>query len=206
MCVKGVTFPAGFRVPSPAVPTVGFMPRAPRAFVEGIYHLISHASDTRDLFVSGDDRTRFLDRLAFVIDRFELRLVEYALLGNHYHLVLATPGGRISKALQQLHTWFSFTQNGRQNRRAHLFLAHPFARELQSDEELLVACRYVAHNPVAAGLCRDPFSWPWSSAAAVAGLTDSAIPLDHGPIRAALGDTEGWRLRYRAFIEAGEDT
>lgn len=205
MCVEGVTFQTGTRVPSPAVRTVGFMPRAPRSFVEGIYHLISHASDTRDLFVSGDDRTRFLDRLVLVIERFELRLVEYALLGNHYHLVLGTPDGRISKALQQLHTWYSFTHNRRQGRRAHLFLAHPFARELKSDEEMLVACRYVAQNPVAAGLCSNPFSWPWSSAAAVAGLADSTIPLDHGPIRAALGDTDDWRRRYREFIEAAED-
>ena len=178
------------------------MPRPPRSFVEGIYHLISHASDTRDLFVSGGDRTRFLDRLALVIERFDLRLVDYALLGNHYQPVVGTPGGRISSALQQLHTWYSLTHNRRRGRRAHLFLAHPFARELRSDEELLVACRYVAHNPVAGGLSRDPFSWPWSSAAANAGLSDPAIPLDHGPLRAALGDTDDWQRRYRAFIES----
>ncbi len=173
--------------------------------MEGTYHVISHASDTRSLFLSGDDRTRFLDRLARILERFDLRLVEYALLGNHYHMVLGTPGGRISSAMQQLHTWYSRTHNRRHGASAHLFLAHPFARELKSDEDLLVACRYVAHNPVAAGLSRDPFSWPWSSAAANAGITASAIPLDEGPLRAALGDTDDWQRRYRRFIEAGED-
>jgi hypothetical protein len=90
-------------------------------------------------------------------------------------------------------------------RRAHLFRAHPFARELKSDADLLVACRYVARNPVEAGLCRDPFSWPCSSAAACAGLADPAIPLDSGPLRAALGDTDDWQRRYREFVEAGAD-
>ncbi len=181
------------------------MPRPPRAFVEGIYHLSAHASDTRELFLSPDDRTSFLDRLALVIDRFELRLVEYALLGNHYHLVLGTPGGRVSNAIQQLHTWYSRVHNRRHERSAHLFLAHFFARELKSDADLLVACRYVAHNPVAAGLSRDPFSWPWSGAAANVGLAESPIPLDYSPIRAAFGETDDWRRRYRAFIVAGED-
>jgi putative transposase len=173
--------------------------------VEGIYHLTSHASDTRDLFLSGDDRTSFLGRLAVVIDRFDLRLIEYALLGNHYHLVLNTPGGRISRALQQLHTWYSRMHNRRNGRRAHLFLAHPFARELRSDADLLVASRYVARNPVAAGLCDDPLAWPWSSAGACAGLRDPAIPLDSAPLRAAFGDTDDWRRRYRDFIAPGKD-
>jgi hypothetical protein len=100
------------------------MPRPPRAFVEGIYHLASHASDT-------------------------------------------------------------------------LF----FARELTNDAGLLVACRYVAHNAVAAGLCTDPFSWPWSSTAASAGLAQPAIPLDPGPLRAPLGDSNDWQRRYREFMK-----
>jgi putative transposase len=176
------------------------MPRAPRAFVEGIYHLSSHGSDTRYLFLSPYDRETFLDRLALVIGRFDLRAIAYALLGNHYHLVLATPGGGVSSALQQLHGWYSLTRNRRHGRTAHLFHAHFFARELTSDEDLLATCRYVAHNPVEAGLCHDPFAWPWSSTAASAGLAPSALPLDPSPLRAALGDGADWQRRYRAFI------
>ena len=177
------------------------MSRPRRAFVEGIYHFASHASDNRDLFISGDDATSFLGRFAVVIERFNLALIAYALLGNHYHAVVGTPGGGISAALQQLHTWYSRTHNRRHERGAHLFRAHQFARELSSDEDLLVACRYVAHNPVEAGLTDDPFSWRWSSAAATAGLVAPAIPLDPGPLRAALGDGDDWQRRYRSFID-----
>jgi putative transposase len=180
------------------------MPRPPRCFVEGIYHLSSHGSDTRHLFLGARDWNAFVDRLALVIERFRLRLVEYALLGNHYHVVVGTPGGRISQALQQLHGWYSLTHNRRHGRSAHLFRAHPFARELLSDADLLATCRYIAYNPVEAGLANDPFSWPWSSAAATAGLTEPAIPLDPGPLRAAFGDSPDWRRRYTEFIERAE--
>ena len=179
------------------------MPRRLRDFVEGIYHVSSDGSDERYLFLNPEDRTTFLDRLELVIERFSLRLVSYVLLGNHYHLLVATPDGRISSALQQLHGWYSLIHNRRHGRSAHLFRAHCFAREITSDADLLVTCRYLAQNPVEAGLSTDPFSWPWSSAAATAGLVAPAIPLDSGPLRAALGDRSNWRRRYREFIEAG---
>ena len=183
------------------------MPRPPRGFVEGIYHVGSHGSDTRDLFLSRDDWRSFLRRLSLVVERFMLGVVAYALLSNHHHLVLSTTGGDgISRALQQLHGWYSLTHNRRRERRAHLFCAHFFARELKSDEDLLSTCRYVAMNPVEAGLCNDPFAWPWSSAAASAGLAEPDIPLDLGPLRAALGDTSDWQRRYREFIAAPEET
>ena len=180
------------------------MPRRPRNFVEGIYHLAAHGSDTRHLFNDTEDRTTFLTRLGLLNERFRLRLIDYALLGNHYHLILATPGGRISGALQQLHTWYARRHNRRHERSAHLFRAHFFARELESDGDLLGASRYVALNPVSAGLSATPFAWVWGSSAAHAGLTEAAIPLDPGPLRAALGDSDDWQDRYRRFIEAAD--
>jgi hypothetical protein len=137
-----------------------------------------------------------------VLGRFRLSLVAYALLGTHYHLVVGTPGGGISTALQQLHTWYSRTSNRRNERTAHLFRAHFFARELTSSDDALVACRYVAYNPVEAGLSADPFIWPWSSTAASAGLVEPAVPLDDAPLRAAFDDRADWRALYRRFIEA----
>jgi putative transposase len=178
--------------------------RPPRAFFPGIYHLGSHGSDDRHLFLSDGERTLFLERLGLVLERFELRLVSYTLMGNHYHLLATIPDARVSKALQQLHGWYSRLHNRLHGRSAHLFRAHFFAREIESDADLLGTCRYVALNPVEAGLAPDPFAWPWSSAATTAGLAKAALPLDLKPLRTAFGETPNWRRCYRAFI-AGFD-
>jgi REP element-mobilizing transposase RayT len=161
------------------------MGRRPREFGEGIYHVGSHGSDLRHLFLDDNDRVTFLERLALIVARFELALAAYTLMGNHYHLLVATPDARLSQAIQQLHGWYARRHNKSHSRGAHLFRAHFFAREIRSDDDLLSTCRYVAHNPVAAGLCETPFDWPWSSVAATAGLAPPAIPLETGPIRAA---------------------
>jgi len=177
------------------------MGRRPRAFGDGIYHLGSHGSDIRHLFLEDPDRVTFLQRLALIVQRFELALTAYTLMGNHYHLILATPDARISQAIQQLHGWYSRRHNKTHARTAHLFRAHFFARELRDDADLLTTSRYLAHNPVAAGLSETPFAWPWSSAAATAALSRPMIPLDTSPIQAALSDSPDWQTRYRTFID-----
>jgi REP element-mobilizing transposase RayT len=144
--------------------------RPPRLLVAGIHHLTTHGSDKRFLFLSDEDREDFLERLALICERFELALLSYVLLGNHYHALLRIPDARLSRALQRLHTEYSRHHNRRQRRSAHLFRAHPYTGEIGSDEQLVAACRYLARNPVEAGLADDPLDWPWSSARAHAGL------------------------------------
>jgi putative transposase len=176
------------------------MGRAPRCFDAGIYHVGSHGSDNRHLFLADDERSLFLDGLRAVLERYDLGLVAYTLMGSHYHAVLRIADARLSKALQRLHTWYSRRHNKRHGRSAHLFRAHFFAREVESDADLLGACHYLAWNPVEAGLATDPFAWAWSSTAATAGLEPPRLPLELDPIQAALGAGPGWQRRYRAFI------
>ena len=181
------------------------MPRRRRSFHEGLFHLAPRASDTRYLFPDDTSRDAFLSALAAILERFEIGLVAYALMGTHYHVVVRTPDGRLPQVLQRLHTWYARTHNEQRERSAHLFRAHYFAREIGSDADLLTVCRYLAYNPVRAKLARDPFSWRWSSAAATAGLAMEATALELAPVRAACGDHDDWRRVYRAFIEAGDE-
>ena len=178
------------------------MPRRRRSFHPGLYHLAPRASDTRYLFENDRERQGFLLELARTLERFEIALVAYTLMGTHYHLVVDSPGAGIAAALQRLHTWHARLANRARERTAHLFRAHYFAREITSENDLLTVCHYVAHNPVEAGLVREPFAWPWSSAAATAGLARPQVPLDTEPIRMAFGGLPNWQRRYGAFIAA----
>jgi REP element-mobilizing transposase RayT len=176
------------------------MPRKPRVFRDGIFHIAAHGSDDRGLFVDDRERNLFLDGLGRIADRFELGLVAYTLMTNHYHGVVAIPDARLSRALQQLHTWWSRLHNKLNGRSAHLFRAHPFAREIESDADLIGTCLYVAVNPVEAGLVDDPLAWPWSSAAATAGIAAPRISLNLEPLGRAFGGNPMWRRRYGELL------
>ena len=100
-----------------------------------------------------------------------------------------------------MHTEYSRWHNRRHGSRAHLFRAHALTREIRSDTQLVAASRYLALNPVEAGLVNDPLDWPWSSARAHAGLERPRIPLAESDF----GDADNWRERYRAQIETAGD-
>ena len=180
------------------------MGRALRQFAAGIYHLASHGSDRRHLFVDERDRTDFLERLSSTFWQRDIDVLAYVLLGNHYHALVQIPDARLSEALQRLHTEYSRHHNRRQKRSAHLFRAHCLARRIHDDADLLGAYCYLARNPVAASLTHDPLEWPWASTRAHAGLESPAIPLAHAPLQAALDHNPNWRQRYVALIQADE--
>jgi putative transposase len=176
------------------------MGRPRRQFDAGIYHLGSHGSDTRPLYVGDADRVDFLDRLSTTLWTRGIDVLAYALLGNHYHCLVRTPDARLSEALQRLHTEYSRHHNQRHGRRAHLFRAHCFARRVTDTDDLLGVYRYIARNPVEAGVAENPLDWPWVSTRVHAGLAPATIPIDERPLAAAIGDTPNWRSRYTRLI------
>jgi putative transposase len=180
------------------------MARRLRLLVPGIYHLTVHGSDNRYLFLGAADREDFLTRLRDTCERFELALLSYVLMGSHYHALLRIRDAGLSYALQRFHTEYSRHFNRRHGRAAHLFRAHPGTREITSDTHLIAAARYLARNPVEAGLVADPLDWPWSSARAHAALEPPRIPIAETDLRAALGGP-GWRREYFRTIRAGDD-
>ena len=181
------------------------MPRRPREIhPDGIYHVATRGSDQRPLFLFDRDREEFLGRLAQAIARYELVCLAYCLMGNHYHLVVQTLDGRLSRALQELHTGYSTSFNRFHGRRAHLFRNRFLSREIDSDAYLLTVCRYVALNPVRAGMCGTPSDWPWSSYRASAGLATAPSFLCEARLREAFGGRRNWRVRYREFVETSE--
>ena len=183
-------------------PTLDAMPRRPRLLFPGIYHLTAHGSDKRYLFLDDADRESFLTRLAGTCERFDLTLLSYVLMGSHYHALLQVIDARVSAALQRLHTEHSRYLNRRHKRSSHLFRAHPGLREITSEAHLITACRYLARNPVEAGLVRDPFDWGWSSARAHAGLERPRIALSETDLRAAYGGRDTWRREYLAHVRS----
>src|SRR5262249_59655764 len=123
-------------------------------------------------------------------------LLSYVLRGSHYHALVRIRHPALPIALHPLPPEYARGHNRRHSRRAHLFRAHAMTREIASDRQLVAACRYLALNPVAAGLVASPFDWPWSSARAHAGLEESRIPLCETDLRAVFGDSKDWRERY----------
>jgi putative transposase len=93
------------------------------------------------------------------------------------------------------------TQNFREGWRGYLWQGR-FASFAMDERYLLRAIRHVELNPVRAKLCRAPWRWRWSSAAAhVAGRDDDLVRVS--PLLHAIRDSHlllTWLVRDQALF------
>jgi putative transposase len=150
------------------------------------------------------DYRTFLALLARRERRHNWRIYAWCLMTNHYHLVVGTPDGGLSAGMCELNGGFAQWWNKRRGLEDHLFGKRFGSKTIKSDEQLVETCRYVALNPVRAGMRAHPEEWSWSSYPASAGY-EKAPPYLALSDLLSLFDTDLGRatLRYRRFITAG---
>jgi REP element-mobilizing transposase RayT len=179
------------------------MGRPRREFVAGgVYHVYSRGSNRQAIFTFDSDRVDFLGCLDRVVHRFEIDCLAYCLMSNHYHLVLESRDGHVSRAIQALNGRYANRFNHRYERDAHLFKNRFGAVWQRTTSQLLWTLRYTVMNPVESGLCGAPEEWRWSSYRASAGLEPTPSFLNLGRLWSYFGDAAATGVsRYRAAIE-----
>jgi putative transposase len=140
-------------------------------FPGALYHVTSRGDRREPIFDDDEDREMFLAVLGEVVDRFNWRCHAYCLMGNHYHLVVETVEGNLSKGMRQLNGVFTQASNRRHGRSGHLLQGRFKAILVDREAYLLELARYVVLNPVRAGMVGAAGDWPWSSYGATAGVT-----------------------------------
>ena len=115
----------------------------------GWYHITTRGLGRREIFLDARDREHFLELLAGLVSRYGVVLHAYVLMDNHYHLLIETPAGNASRALQWLNVSYSVWHNKRQERCGPLFQAR--FKSIPVDGQgawALVCSNYVHLNPV----------------------------------------------------------
>jgi REP element-mobilizing transposase RayT len=140
------------------------VPRALRLQApDTLYHVTGNATDRWHLFVDDRDRAHFLSIFASVVQRYDWTCFAFALLGTHDHLLFRTAHANIAAGMQELNSRYATDFNRRHDRPGHLFRARYGSVVVVGDGHLLSCLRYIARNPVEAGLCESPVDWRWSS-------------------------------------------
>lgn len=145
------------------------MPRTAREMPPGaVYHLTARGTNKRAIFRDDTDRNRFLNYLGVATERYRWSSLAYCLMGNHIHLVATGDPGAISAGMRDLLGAHARSFNRRSGRSGHLFGERFHHVTVTHHDQMVAAIRYVALNPVRAGLVCRPADWPWSSYSALA--------------------------------------
>ena len=169
-----------------------------------VYHVTSRGNAREDIFRDATDRQRFLDTLGDTVDRFGWLCHAYCLMGNHYHLLVETPEGDLSRGMRQLNGVYTQGFNRRHQRVGHVFQGRYTAILVERQSHLLALARYVVLNPVRAGLVRAAGDYAWSSYRATLGRVPPPAFLAHDWLLQQFGaDPEAAQAAYRRFVGEG---
>jgi REP element-mobilizing transposase RayT len=173
-------------------------------FAGALYHVTARGDRREPIYDEDEDRRAYLDILGDVVEQFDWRCHAYCLMDNHYHLVVETPEGNLSKGMRQLNGLYTQYSNRRHRRVGHLFQGRYKAILVDKDTYLLELSRYVVLNPVRAGMVKRPSQWAWSSYHATVGTQNAPGWLMLDALLAHFGRNRGVaRRRYERFVEDG---
>ena len=130
-----------------------------------LQHVIVRGIERRDIFLDDDDRHLFLDRLAKLLLETGTDCLAWALMSNHFHLLLRPRQTRLASFMRRLLTGYAVVFNLRHQRSGHLFQNRYKSIVCQEDLYLLELVRYIHLNPLRVGLVKsveELETYPWS--------------------------------------------
>lgn len=139
----------------------------------------------------------FLEVLAELPKRFGIQVLAYAIMPNHYHLLLRCPLGNLSLAMQYLGQEFTQRLNRRLEWDGPVFRGRFTSRLVEDDGYLAHLFAYIHANPVKAGFSESVDAARWTSHRALTGRVPAPTWLDPNGLNAAFGTVEA----YRQYVE-----
>jgi REP element-mobilizing transposase RayT len=181
------------------------MARPPRIQIAGgFFHITTRGNRRQRIFENRLDPALFVHLVARNVRRLDWRCHSFCLMPNHYHLVVETPEPNLSLGMERLNGLYAKWFNQAHGVQGHVFERRFHSTSVERDAHTLELARYLALNPVRAGLCRHPSEWTWSSYRVMVGeaarpefLTCSWLLSQFDP------DPERAPAVFAAFVEAG---
>jgi REP element-mobilizing transposase RayT len=177
--------------------------RARGTVYAGVYHVTRRSAGPIEMFRDDFDRTDFCNRLARTITRFDWICHAFVLMTTHYHLLVQVEEDKLQPGMSVLNAGYALEFNRRYGRSGHLKGSPYGANIVETDEHLLSCVRYIARNPVEAGVCEHPADWTWGSYRGCAGYDNGFAFVTNDFILSSFHANRAKAQRLlRAFVEA----
>ncbi len=167
------------------------------------YHITARGNDRKKIFFSKGDYEKFKEYLGNALEKYEYVLHCYMLMTNHYHLLIETPNGNLSKIMHYLNGSYTNYINRRKRKNGHLFQGRYKAILIDKDSFLLELSRYIHLNPVRANMVQKPEDYVQSSYRWYIGKNRGNSLVYKDLILKMISRTGSASKRYKEFVESG---
>ncbi|MEO0205872.1 MAG: transposase [candidate division WOR-3 bacterium] len=166
----------------------------------GLYHVFARGIEKRSIFRISKDFQKFLDILKSAIPKFKISIYAYALLHNHYHLLLKTKEANLNAVMHYINTSYAVYFNYKYKRVGHLFQGRYKSILVEIDQYFLELTRYIHLQGVKKGIIKNPIEYKWTSYQSCVLGTKSFI--DERWLFEYFSQNEEYARRdYRKFVE-----
>lgn len=173
-------------------------------YPHAVYHVTARGNNRKAIVRDDEDRARFIQTVAAMVEQYQVLCHAWVLMDNHYHLLIETPHANLSRAIRHLNGVYTQAYNRRHHRVGHLFQGRFTSILIEKEAYLLELCRYVILNPVRAGMVKHPKAWAWSSYRATAGEETAPEWLTVNWLLGQLGEQRRRaQSAYRQFVSEG---
>ena len=186
------------------------MPRQPRLDSPGLlHHVIAHGIERNDIFRFPDDYQNFLTRLERSVEKDKNQILAWALMSNHFHLLVRSGSGGLVRMMRRLMTGYAVSFNTRYKRSGHLFRNRYKSIVCEEDTYLLELVRYIHLNPLRAGIVRSLNAlaeYPYTGHSVLMGRIHRSWQETSNVLERFGTDIKDARLKYQEFIQQGLKT
>jgi REP element-mobilizing transposase RayT len=183
------------------------MPRKARIDAPGaLHHIIVRGIERRKIFEDDADRNNFLERLGKILSATGTQCFAWALIPNHFHLLLRTGTYQIATVMQRLLTGHAMHFNRRHRRSGQLFQNRYKSILCQEDAYLKELVRYIHLNPIRSGLVSDINilgKHPFCGHAVIMGKKKKEWQDDAYILKLFSDKRSTARHRYKIFVQKG---
>lgn len=171
--------------------------------------MIVRGIERRDIFNNDHDRQLFVDRFSLLLSETGVHCYAWALLSNHFHLLLMPTSKPLSYFMRRLLTGYAISFNRHNKRSGHLFQNRYKSIVCEEEPYLLELVRYIHLNPLRAGMVanlEELDHYPWTGHAVLMG-NRRLDAQNTGAVFGRFGKTSSEaHQNYRLFISDGVKT
>ena len=127
------------------------------------YHVMNRGRRSDRIFEGRNDYLMFIDLLKEATELWDIRISAYCLMSNHYHLLIHTPKGNLSRCMRHINGVYTQRFNRIHGFDGQLFRGRFKSIVVDGDSYLLQLVRYIHRNPLRAGVAEHLEDYPWTS-------------------------------------------
>jgi REP element-mobilizing transposase RayT len=184
-----------------------YMPRKARIDAPGaLHHVICRGIEGRKIFWTDSDREDFLERIEKVLVESQTPCYAWALMPNHFHLLLRTGNSSIACVMSRILSGYAGWFNRRHRRIGHLFQNRYKSILCQEESYFLELVRYIHLNPLRADLVAtldELDRYQYGGHSSLMGYRENVWQSSEMVLSRFGKKVQAARRAYRSFVEKG---